>query len=410
MRNVSFPKGIACLLAPLLAMSVAAAADEQIRLGPGDVLALSFASRSEVSGDYRIDPQGNISVANIGEIAVGGRTVSEAAELLAGRMKDAFGTQSRSFGLSVREYRPVYVSGSVRNPGSFAFQPGLRVAHAVAQAGGRRAAAGNLEPGVALEVGREIERIRSLEDELAAAIVNRDRLLAEQDGAVRFTPSQEAVDLAGKERIEALAARERKVAELRAELKSARKNVLASRSDVGKAEVDALSAQITALGAQADLANQELALLGKPADRGIVPQNRLLELRRTLANAEGERSAALAFKSRAESGLVAIGGESREIDQAAMIETGSALLAVETQISRLRESIRSLRAAVSDLGAAAPGGGRCASEIWRTSQSGLDRIAADDSTILQPGDLVRFEERDAAGTCLATGTTVNDAG
>ncbi len=389
-----------------------ARADDAIRLGPGDVVTLSFANRSELSGDYRIDPEGNISLANIGGIAIAGRTIGEAADLVAKSMRQESGTDARSFGFSVREFRPVYISGLVRNAGSYPFQPGLRVAHIVAQAGGRRTGAGNLEPVAALEVGREIERIRSLEDELAAALINRERLSAEQRDSVEFTIPPEALDLTGQKRAEDLARSERAIAELRLELKSARKAVLASKKDVGQAEVGALAAQVDSLAEQSKLAGQELATLGKPADKGLVPQNRLLELRRTLANAQGERSAALALKSRAESGVVGIGGEERELDQTLRIETGFALLAVETQIGRLRESIGLLRAAVSDAGGGATmARDKCGTQIWRTTMTeGLVRIGADESTALQPGDLIRFEERDATGACLGVGATAQDAG
>ncbi|TIO12179.1 MAG: exopolysaccharide biosynthesis protein, partial [Mesorhizobium sp.] len=64
--------------------------------------------------------------------------------------------------VEIGQYRPFFISGTVAHPGSYPFQPGITVRHALAIAGGFRASAvGNTEPAL------EIADLRSARSNLA---------------------------------------------------------------------------------------------------------------------------------------------------------------------------------------------------------------------------------------------------
>ena len=142
---------------------------EPVRLGPGDVIGLKFQGRDSLNGDYIIGVEGTLFFPGIGPVQAADRTLTEIAQDLDGLMRENFGLDTRTFSIAVTEFRPIYVGGRVRQPGSYQFRPGLRVAHAIAMAGGPRGLNAD-QPIVALETGREYARLRLAEDQLANAV------------------------------------------------------------------------------------------------------------------------------------------------------------------------------------------------------------------------------------------------
>jgi exopolysaccharide production protein ExoF len=99
---------------------------------------------SSISGDYTVGPSGSISVPFIGDMPALGKTTDQIAEAIGLGLQKQFGLRDRpSASVELSQFRPIYLSGEVQNPGEYPFAPNLTVLKAVSLGGGmRRADAG----------------------------------------------------------------------------------------------------------------------------------------------------------------------------------------------------------------------------------------------------------------------------
>lgn len=104
-------------------------------LGHNDVVQVRVFGQEELTGEYRIDANGRISMPLLGSITAGGKTSNELAreirsQLQAGYLRDPQVTTQ------VVKYRPFYIVGGVKTPGSYEYMAGMNVLQAIAMAGG----------------------------------------------------------------------------------------------------------------------------------------------------------------------------------------------------------------------------------------------------------------------------------
>lgn len=105
------------------------------KLGPGDKLRVVVFGEDSLSGTYKIDGSGMVSVPLLGGVDIGGLNIREAETLLIEALKDGF-LKDPKVTVSVAETRPFYIMGEVRRPGSYNFIEGMNVLNAVALSGG----------------------------------------------------------------------------------------------------------------------------------------------------------------------------------------------------------------------------------------------------------------------------------
>jgi exopolysaccharide production protein ExoF len=99
---------------------------------------------STISGDYTVGPSGSISVPFLGDLPATGKTTDEIADEIGVGLQKQFGLRDRpSAAVELAQFRPLYLSGQVQNPGEYPYVPNLTVIKAVSLGGGlRRADAG----------------------------------------------------------------------------------------------------------------------------------------------------------------------------------------------------------------------------------------------------------------------------
>jgi polysaccharide export outer membrane protein len=105
------------------------------RLGVNDVLDINVYQEADLSGQYKISSQGDISMPLIGNIKAAGMTVAELEDIIEAGYADGY-LVSPSVTAQIEEYRPFYIMGEVRAPGQYAYADPLTVLNAVAMAGG----------------------------------------------------------------------------------------------------------------------------------------------------------------------------------------------------------------------------------------------------------------------------------
>lgn len=105
------------------------------RIGSGDRLTIRVLGQPELTNDYLVDGAGAISIPLVNSLKVAGLTAPEAERLIVSRLKDGY-LRDPSVSVQVTNLRPFYVLGEVNEAGSYPYQSGMTVQHAVAIASG----------------------------------------------------------------------------------------------------------------------------------------------------------------------------------------------------------------------------------------------------------------------------------
>ena len=119
----------------ILCAVLPASAQDAYELGPGDRVRVTVFGEPDLSGDFQIDGQGNFPMALIGTVSAAGLSPRALEEHLATLYRDGY-LVSPQIGVEVLNFRPFFILGEVRQPGSFPYREGLTVLNAVALAGG----------------------------------------------------------------------------------------------------------------------------------------------------------------------------------------------------------------------------------------------------------------------------------
>lgn len=118
------------------ASSLVAGNVSNYQLSSGDVISITVFAEPDLSiEEVRLDDRGAFSYPFIGKIIAQGLTASQLQDKITQSLLGYYLVNPK---VSVRiiEYRPFFITGEVRDPGSYPYQPGLTIRRAIALAGG----------------------------------------------------------------------------------------------------------------------------------------------------------------------------------------------------------------------------------------------------------------------------------
>jgi len=108
----------------------------EYRLGTGDNVRIITFDDPRLTGEFRVNDAGRISLPLVGSIPAAGHSPREVETMVADAMRRANLFRNPSVAVEVMTYRPIFILGQVERPGQFAYQPNMTVLTAVAVAGG----------------------------------------------------------------------------------------------------------------------------------------------------------------------------------------------------------------------------------------------------------------------------------
>lgn len=108
---------------------------EAYRLGSGDEIRVTVFGHKDLSGDFTVDGSGLVALPLVGNIRAGGLVVRNFERNIIKALKPDYLKNPR-VSAEVLNYRPFYIIGEVKKPGSYPFVNGMSVVNAVALAGG----------------------------------------------------------------------------------------------------------------------------------------------------------------------------------------------------------------------------------------------------------------------------------
>lgn len=104
-------------------------------LGSGDRLRITVFGEPDLSGEFEVDGTGATSLPLLGEVRAAGLSLRQFEHYLVDLLADGYLVAPR-VNVEVLNYRPFYILGEVKSPGSYPFVVGITVLNAVAMAGG----------------------------------------------------------------------------------------------------------------------------------------------------------------------------------------------------------------------------------------------------------------------------------
>jgi protein involved in polysaccharide export with SLBB domain len=104
-------------------------------LGAGDTLRITVFGEEDLSGSFKISDSGTITMPLIGPVVAQGLSVPDLQKKLV-TVLNAKAVKSPDVTVQIDAYRPFFILGEVKNPGSYAYVPDMTVLTAVAIAGG----------------------------------------------------------------------------------------------------------------------------------------------------------------------------------------------------------------------------------------------------------------------------------
>ena len=302
------------LLAVMMSSSTRAEPASDYLLAPGDTIKLDILDDAEIPVDLPVGPDGTIQAPLVGGVRVAGLTLSDAAKELERSYVEQRIFVVPKLGVSVAAYRPIFVIGDVRQPGSYPFLPQLTVEKAMGLSGGQLQAAPSENPVLASA------RLRQQLDTVEADIIRE-----------AFASARAKAQLAGRTTI-----LEEDVPE-------------AARSYVKGPAADTIrDVQLRILTAAAESFTSETAVLTEQlaeAERGLALLNELLQ------NATGIIEFARADLKRAQDlqarGIKTLTDVSNLMRQTSMEEARQ--LQVLADLSEARRGIGELKSKLADL-------------------------------------------------------------
>ncbi len=105
-------------------------------LGSGDQVRIITFGEDQLTGEFRVDEQGQIALPLLGSVTATGLTTQQLDQRIAGELRSRKVLSDPSVSVEVLAYRPIFVLGEVARPGQYPYQPGMTMLTTVAVAGG----------------------------------------------------------------------------------------------------------------------------------------------------------------------------------------------------------------------------------------------------------------------------------
>lgn len=349
---------------------------------------------SVVSGDYTVGPSGSISVPFIGDMPAVGKTTDQIAEAIGLGLQKQFGLRDRpSASVEMSQFRPIYLSGAVQNPGEYPFAPNLTVLKAVSLAGGMRRA----------DAGQRFARdfINAKGDavvymaERSRLLMRKARLMAELAGKNDIDVPTELKQLP---HVAELLASEKSLMDTRAKRMTTQLQSLEDLKTLLQNEVEALSKKNDTQSRQLDLAKADRDKVESLAERGlelasrrISAEQRASDLEATLLDTETAALKAKQDINKANQDEITLRNDWQSSLARDMQDTDTQLETLQLKLSTSQSLMQEAVAQSADASNLDPSGPGVSISytIIRDENGQSKEIQAQENTQVLPGDLIK---------------------
>lgn len=352
-------------------------------------LSRNFLQRAELSGPHVVQENGTISFPFLGQLSVAGLTSNQLEVVISEAFEQFFHRPAFVTVVSI-EHSPIYIVGPVKNPGSYKYESGMTVLHAIALAGGMQ----HLQPETWLDVEAIREQTRNGQTiaHIARTLARAAVLRGERSGKV-VVPAR-FVQLVGNAAAEAAIEDEKALRGLVISTRQARETTLRAAAAEARSELQAAEGRLGPLEESIRLRNERLKAISSLNSAGIVSKAQLIEVKTSLLDMEGKKQDAMmsviGARRKVELADAELTQFRLEYQTQLELDIAAADRETEDQLSNIVGGEASLEAIKARHETNAIEKPSPSFEILRRTVHGPETISAEEVTELSPGDLVRI--------------------
>lgn len=124
------------IILSLLSLTALADDGDNYKISTDDEISITVFNEPDLSvKKTKVGTNGTVSIPLIGQITVKGLTITEIENQITNKLLDGY-LKKPNVTVSITEYRPFYINGEVKKPGSYSYRKGLTVEKAITLAGG----------------------------------------------------------------------------------------------------------------------------------------------------------------------------------------------------------------------------------------------------------------------------------
>jgi protein involved in polysaccharide export with SLBB domain len=155
-------------------------------LGAGDLVEVRVFSEQDLSGAFRVSPEGTIDYPLCGKVTLTSMTSSQAADAITACLKSGY-LKRPQVSVMIREYnsKKIFVFGEVQRPGTFPYEQEMSIIQAITAAGGFTKLAAKNNTNVTRLIDGQEQKIRVPVEDIG---VGRQKNFALQPGDIVFVP------------------------------------------------------------------------------------------------------------------------------------------------------------------------------------------------------------------------------
>jgi len=346
--------------------------------------------RVELTGEYTVQEDGNIFLPLLGEHSVGEQNLRQVQESLAHRFVEIFGREA-TVSVAMLERAPVFVVGPVANPGTFKFMPGMTVLHALALAGGLEKVSSQTQQ--YRDSLRETERLRRANEKLKQLLA-RGAVLQAERGGVQATAPQELIDLAGAEGAARMLTEMAHIRALNLSIRQLELRAYEAATDSIKRELQSVRKRVEHIEENVRGKEDRLNIMRSARHKGAASAHSMLLAQSEFSDSQALLESIMATLAQTDLRLAQAESDRSKLQATIRIELERDIL--ETQREILEEQLtadtsRQMLNALGRITVRAPLAMMdTVFEISRRTSRGPEIFLADDSVLLQPGDVIRI--------------------
>jgi protein involved in polysaccharide export with SLBB domain len=342
----------------------------------------SFYLHPEISGEYTVQADWSISFPLIGNVGVANRDAKEVEADLASAFEKLVGRPA-FVNIALVEREPIYVVGPVKRPGSYKFESGITPLHVVALAGGLQR--NDEDRWAVVEALRNSGKLEAATNRLKSVLAQYAVLRAELDGTPVSTPAQLA-KLAGADEAQRLIANEQEQRAAIVKARNERQHVLLVAVESAQQAVDIDRSRLVPLQENVQMRQNRADGMRSLFMQGTINKLHLMQAQSELSDVEDRKANAQSSLAEDQHRLSLAKAETTKLKIDTNNELAQEITARQREIKELSPNIAASAGLLNVLKPDGPSDENVQFEIVRRFKV----IAANDTTPLQPGDLVRI--------------------
>ncbi|WP_426128769.1 polysaccharide biosynthesis/export family protein [Pararhizobium sp. PWRC1-1] len=343
-----------------------------------------------LGGEFRISQTGTVTLPVVGTLPVGGLDNAGLATEVAKRLKAKIGlVETPETTVEILEQPPVYVVGNVNAPGEYKFHPGITVLQSLAMSGGEFRPLNGTQNSV--DKTGYVGQLQEIANATLRSEIKIVRLQAEISGAKEMRPDMVPQDDPGL--ASAIFQQEQVIHTARLNDLDRQSKSYGELRNLLTSEIDVIEKKI--IGADEDIVSiqKELSNVKAMVERGIALPTRQSDLERTLRSYHANRLDLVTSIMRARQNIAEATRNLDGLSDKQHTEVASELQAEQATLDQLklkRDTTQKMLLSALSAGAGSQAGEEpLAFTVTRQVEGIAKEIAAAETTVLQPGDVVR---------------------